>query len=147
MTASSLTPAPILQLVSGLWAAGVLKAGLDLQVFDHLSARPQDASSLSRMLEADASSLQILLDALTALQLLDITSQGYALTEVSDAFLVSTKPAYLGGMLSDTTISPLLFHSYKDYQRVVTQRHRINPWELARAPTPAFCVSLRLCSC
>jgi 2-polyprenyl-3-methyl-5-hydroxy-6-metoxy-1,4-benzoquinol methylase len=136
MTASSLTPAPILQLVSGLWAAGVLKAGLDLQVFDHLSARPQDASSLSRMLEADASSLQILLDALTALQLLDITPQGYALTEVSDAFLVSTKPAYLGGMLSDTTISPLLFDLYKDYQRVVTERHRINPWEYGEGSNP-----------
>jgi hypothetical protein len=49
MAREDITPTPILQLVTGLWAAGVLKGGLELQVFDHLSAMPQDADSLSRI--------------------------------------------------------------------------------------------------
>ena len=127
MTHSALTPAPILQLVTGLWAAGVLKGGLDLQVFDHLSQGPQDVAALSRALGADPSSLRILLDALVALGLLDATAQGYALTDVSAEFLVSTKPTYLGGLLTDTTISSTLFDLYKDYRRVVTAGYQGNP--------------------
>jgi hypothetical protein len=129
MTREDLTPAPILQLVTGLWAAGVLKGGLELQVFDHLSAIPQDVDSLSRTLGAQSSSLRILLDALAAIGLLETTPQGYALTDVSAAFLVSTKPTYLGGVLIETTISSTLFDLYKDYRRVVTEGYQVNPWQ------------------
>ena len=129
MTDSTLTPAPILQLVTGLWAAGVFKGGLDLQVFDHLSHGPQDVDSLSRVLGANSSSLQILLDALVALGLLNKAPTGYALTEISAEFLVSTKPTYLGGLLTDTTISSTIFELYKDYRRVVTEGYQVNPWE------------------
>jgi C-methyltransferase len=115
--------------VTGLWAAGVLKGGLDLQVFDHLSQGPHDVAALSRALGANSSSLQILLDALVALGLLDATAQGYGLTDVSAEFLVSTKPTYLGGLLTDTMISPTLFDLYKDYRRVVTAGYQVNPWE------------------
>lgn len=34
MTELSVTPEPILQVCAGLWAAGVLKNGVDLQLFD-----------------------------------------------------------------------------------------------------------------
>jgi 2-polyprenyl-3-methyl-5-hydroxy-6-metoxy-1,4-benzoquinol methylase len=129
MTPSSLTPAPILELVTGLWAAGVLKGGLDLHVFDHLGAGPQGVESLSSALGAESSSLHILLDALVAVGLLKPTPKGYALTDVSAEFLVSTKPAYLGGILTDTTISSTIFDLYKDYRRVVIEGYHVNPWE------------------
>jgi len=129
MTRDDLTPAPILQLATGLWAAGVLKGGLELQVFDHLSVTPQDVGSLSRTLGAHSSSLRILLDALVAIGLLETNPRGYALTDVSAAFLVSTKPSYLGGLLIDTTISSTLFDLFKDYRRVVTEGYQVNPWE------------------
>ena len=129
MTREDLTPAPILQLVTGLWAAGVLKGGLELQLFDHLNAEPQDLDSLSRSLGARSSSLRILLDALVAIGLLETTPQGYALTDLSAAFLVSTKPSYLGGLLIDTTISSTLFDLFKDYRRVVIEGYQVNPWQ------------------
>jgi ubiquinone/menaquinone biosynthesis C-methylase UbiE len=116
-------------MATGLWAVGVLKGGLDLQVFDYLSAGRQDLPSLSRTLHADSSSLQILLDALVAMGLLDMNTAGYALTDISAAFLVSTKPAYLGGLLIDTTISSTIFDLFKNYRRVVTERYQVNPWE------------------
>ncbi len=128
MSDSTPTPAPLLQLATGLWAAGVLKAGLDLQVFDHLADGSQDVDSLRRVLGANSSSLQILLDALVALELLNKVPTGYALTEVAAEFLVSTKPTYLGGVLTDTTISSTVFELYKDYRRVVTDGYQVNPW-------------------
>src|SRR5215218_10133768 len=106
MTPAPLTPEPILQIVTGLWAAGVLKSGLDLQVFDQLSTGPQDIAPLSQALGASPQSLPILLDALVALGLLDKQPQGYALTGVAAEFLVSSKPTYLGGLLTETTLSP-----------------------------------------
>lgn len=73
--------------------------------------------------------MRILLDALVAIGLLETTPQGYGLTEVSAAFLVSTKPSYLGGLLIDTTISSTLFDLFKDYRRVVTDGYQVNPWQ------------------
>jgi C-methyltransferase len=73
--------------------------------------------------------MQFLLDALVAFGLLETTRKGYSATEVSGAFLVSTKPDYLGGLLIDTTISPTLFDLFKDYHRVVTEGYQVNPWQ------------------
>jgi C-methyltransferase len=123
------TPAPVLQFVTGLWSAGVLKGALELKVFDYLSASPRDVDSLNQALGAHSSSLRILLDALVALGLLETTPKGYGLTDVSAAFLVSSKPAYLGGLLLDTTISSTVFDLFKDYRRVVTEGYHVNPWE------------------
>jgi 3-hydroxy-5-methyl-1-naphthoate 3-O-methyltransferase len=122
-------PAPILQIVTGLWAAGVLKCGLDLNLFDRFADGPQNVHALSPAVGADTSSLRILLDALVAVGLLEVRGEGYALTEVSDVFLVSSKPSYLGGLLIDTTISTTLFDMFKDYRRVVTEGYQVNPWE------------------
>ena len=62
-----MTPAPILEVAAGLWAAGVLKSSIELKVLDQLSAGPQDVAVLSQTLNADPLSLQIVLDALVAL--------------------------------------------------------------------------------
>jgi C-methyltransferase len=116
-------------MVTGLWAAGILKSALDLQVFDHLSPDPQDLASLSQALGAPPQSLHILLDALVALGLLDKQTHGYALTGVAAEFLVSAKPNYLGGLLTETTLSPTVFDLFKDYRRVVTEGHWVDPWQ------------------
>src|ERR1700752_3054371 len=47
MSALSVTPEPILQVCAGLWAAGALKSGVDLKLFDALAAGPQDVAALS----------------------------------------------------------------------------------------------------
>ena len=67
MSEPSVTPVPILAVAAGLWAAGALKSGIELQVFDQLSAGPQDVAGLSQALNAAPLSLQIVLDALVAL--------------------------------------------------------------------------------
>jgi 2-polyprenyl-3-methyl-5-hydroxy-6-metoxy-1,4-benzoquinol methylase len=129
MTKEATTPEPILQTVAGLWAAGVLKSGIDLRVFDHIHAGTQEVGALSAAVGGDPQALRILLDALVALGFLGTQAQAYTLTPVSAEFLVSSKPTYIGGLLVDTTISPPLFDLFKDYQRVVTGGHRVDPWQ------------------
>jgi ubiquinone/menaquinone biosynthesis C-methylase UbiE len=128
MSEPSVTPAPILAVAAGLWAAGALKSGIELQVFDHLSAGPQDVAGLSQALSADPLSLQIMLDALVALGFMTKHAQRYALTDVSSQFLVSSQPTYLGALVADNANSAAVFDVCKDYRRVVTEGYRVDPW-------------------
>jgi C-methyltransferase len=128
MTGASVTPEPILQVVAGLWAAGALKGGLDLKLFDALAAGPQDAAALSQTLGAAPESLRIVVDALVALGFVARHAQGYALTDVSSTFLVSSQPTYIGELVAGSANSVAVFDVCKDYRRVVTEGYRIDPW-------------------
>jgi hypothetical protein len=128
MSELSVTPAPILEVAAGLWAAGVLKSSIELKIFDHLSAGLQDVAVLSQALSADPLSLQIVLDALVALGFVAKQAQRYALTEVSSQFLVSSQPTYLGALVADNANSAAVFDVCKDYRRVVTDGYRLDPW-------------------
>jgi Dimerisation domain/O-methyltransferase domain len=128
MSEPSVTPAPILAVAAGLWAAGALKSAIELQVFDHLHAGPQDVAGLSQALGADPLSLQIVLDALVALGFVTTHAQRYALTDVSSQFLVSSQPTYLGALVADNANSAAVFDVCKDYRRVVTEGYRVDPW-------------------
>ena len=129
MAKEVITPEPIMQTVAGLWAAGVLKSGLDLHVFDHIDSGTREVAALSATVGGDPQALRILLDALVALGFLGTQAQAYTLTPVSAEFLVSSKPTYIGGLLVDTTVSPPVFDLFKDYQRVITEKHRVDPWQ------------------
>lgn len=128
MSDPSVTPEPILQVCAGLWAAGALKSGVDLKLFDALAAGPQDVTALSHTLGAAPQSLRVVLDALVALGLVTRQAQAYTLTEVSSTFLVSSKPTYLGALVADNAISAAVFDVCKDYRRVVTEGYRLDPW-------------------
>jgi hypothetical protein len=128
MSDPSVTPEPILQVCAGLWAAGALKSGVDLKLFDALAAGPQDVAVLSHTLSAAPQSLRVVLDALVALGLVARQAHGYSLTEVSSAFLVSSQPTYLGALVADNANSAAVFDVCKDYRRVVTEGYRLDPW-------------------
>jgi len=140
MSDPSVSPEPILQVCAGLWAAGALKSGVDLKLFDALAAGPQDVAALSHTLGAAPQSLRIVLDALVALGFVARQAQGYTLTAVSSTFLVSSQPTYLGALVADNATSAAVFDVCKDYRRVVTEGYRpdLNSiawivWHMARA--------------
>ena len=60
----------LLGLMRGFQPASVLGAAADLDLFSALAARPLTAPAVARQLKADPRALTILLDALTALELL-----------------------------------------------------------------------------
>ena len=75
----------------------ILEAALNHRVFDLLDRRPQTVRELAARSGASARGLTAILNALIPLEFLVKQGDRYALTPESEAFLVSTKPAYHGG--------------------------------------------------
>jgi ubiquinone/menaquinone biosynthesis C-methylase UbiE len=97
--AKPLTPERIMQLAWGYAPPLILEAAVRCRVFDVLDAGPQTLQQIVAATGASPRGLRGLLNALVGLELLAKTGDAYALTPESATFLVSTKPAYRGGML------------------------------------------------
>ena len=89
-------PAAILQLSGGYWSACALHAGVKLDLFTHLSDREYGAAELSATLSVDTRALEMLLNALSALELLEKNGAGYKATSFASRFLSKNSPDYLG---------------------------------------------------
>jgi SAM-dependent methyltransferase len=82
----------ILELARSYQAAAVLVAAAELDVFDHLAVESLAASALARGMGCDARGLTILLDALTALQLLVKRKRRYSVPDDVAACLTASSP-------------------------------------------------------
>ena len=87
-----------MQIAWGYAPPLILEAALNHRVFDLLDGAPQTVDELAARSGASARGLTALLNALVGLEFLAKRGGRYALTPESAAFLVSTKPAYRGGM-------------------------------------------------
>jgi hypothetical protein len=77
----------------------ILEAALRHKLFDHLASGPKTAEELATLSGTSARGVRLLLNAVVGLELLTRDDQGrYALTPESEAFLVSTKPSFQGGI-------------------------------------------------
>ncbi|HEY3935949.1 MAG TPA: methyltransferase [Bryobacteraceae bacterium] len=95
--APAVTPERIMQLVWGYAPAVILAAAINNSVFDLLDAGPKTVEELAKASGSSERGLRAILNALTAFQFVAKTpDQRYALTPESAAFLVSSKPGYLG---------------------------------------------------
>jgi len=92
-----------MQIAWGYAAPLILEAALNHRVFDLLDGAPQTVDELAARSGASARGLTALLNALVGLEFLAKRGGRYALTPESAAFLVSTKPAYRGGMARHLT--------------------------------------------
>ncbi|PZS24753.1 MAG: methyltransferase [Pseudonocardiales bacterium] len=93
------SPEPLMQMIQGLQGTAILRAGVQLGLFDQIADGKDRASSIAAAVGADERGTRILLDALTALGLLEC-DDGYRLTPLADAFLVTSRPSYLGGVVN-----------------------------------------------
>lgn len=91
---------PELLKVSGsYWSACTLHAGVKLDLFTALNETPATSAELAGKLGLDTRALEMLLDALAALQLLDKQEQVYRTTPFSAQFLVKDSAGYLGHII------------------------------------------------
>lgn len=96
-SAPQVSPEPIFQMVYGLMPAQLLKTAVSIEAFSHIAAGKQTVGALAEATGAVPRNLEILLNALTALQLLHKPDASrYALTPVAETFLVKSSPAYMG---------------------------------------------------
>jgi SAM-dependent methyltransferase len=96
---NSWTPAELLQLSGGYWSACALHAGVKLDVFTPLAERRHTAKELADLVGADTRGLAMLLDALSAMQLLQKSGPNYSLTPFAAEYLSRTSSKFLGHII------------------------------------------------
>jgi len=102
MTSSNpeVTPDRIMEMAWSYAPPLILAAAVHFKIFDRVDERPQTLDELAASSGASSRGLKAILNALVGLRFLTRDSQGrFAPTGESATFLVSTKPAYLGGFL------------------------------------------------
>lgn len=93
-----------MQVAWGYVPTLVLEAGVRHRVFDILDAGPMNIEQVSAATGASVRGLAAIMNALVGLQFLAKDGEGlYSLTPESATFLVSTKPAFHGGMIRHTS--------------------------------------------
>ena len=94
-----ITPESIMQLGLAFWGSKTLLSAIELGVFTALAKAPLSADELTQALGLHPRSARDFFDALVSLGMLERTGDRYGNNEVTDLFLDSNKPSYLGGML------------------------------------------------
>jgi 2-polyprenyl-3-methyl-5-hydroxy-6-metoxy-1,4-benzoquinol methylase len=115
--AGSVTPEPLMQMMQGMHVTAILQAGVQLGIFDQIAAGNTDAATIAVKAGADERGTRILLDALAALRLLE-KDGCYRLSPLADAFLVSSRPSYFGGM-TDILDSELFWQAFSRFGEAV----------------------------
>lgn len=100
MTEMIWTPPELLKMSGSYWSACTLHAGVKLDLFTPLSAAPATAAELARRVGLSERGLTMLLDALTALELLQKEDGVYNNTPFAAEFLSMTSPKYLGHIIN-----------------------------------------------
>lgn len=96
MTVQEMNPGKLLKISGGYWRTSTLHAGVNLDVFTMMGDEPVGADTLAKKLSADQRALTMLLNALTAMGLLQKKGETYANTPISAAFLSKQSPRYIG---------------------------------------------------
>ena len=94
------TPERIMQFAWGYVPPLVLEAAIRHRIFDLLDGGPKTVLEIKKETGASERGLTAVMNALVGLDFLAKDKQGYfSLTPESSAFLVSTKPGFMGGMI------------------------------------------------
>ena len=93
------TPSQLLELSGGYWSTCALHAGVKLGVFTPLAAEPLAAQDLASRINCNSRGLGMLLNALTAMELLDKQGESYIATPFAAEFLCRSSPKYLGHII------------------------------------------------
>lgn len=103
-TPNQVTPERIMQMAWGYVPPLVLEAAIHHRVFDALDGGAKTVSEVQKSTGASARGLRAIMNVLVGLEFLSKDAHGrYALTPESEAFLVSTKPSFQGGMIRHTS--------------------------------------------
>lgn len=105
MSASDLSPAPIVDAILGYQKTAAMRAAIALDLFSAIAAGSATARALAEKTGAAERGIRILCDFLTVNGFLTKSADSYALTPTTAAFLDKRSPAYIGSV-SDFLASP-----------------------------------------
>jgi SAM-dependent methyltransferase len=93
-----LSPAMVMEDLTGAWRSRALIAAIELDVFTHIAEGKRTLKEVAEAAGASPRGMVFLLDALTAIRYLRKTGSRYGLMPLSAAFLVPGKKSYTGAM-------------------------------------------------
>jgi hypothetical protein len=96
---NAVTPDKIMQIGLGFWASKALLSAVEVGLFSALSGGPLDAPALIQKLGLHGRGALDFFDTLVSLGMLEREGEKYRNTPETAQFLVSGKPAYIGGFL------------------------------------------------
>ncbi len=99
MHKKELNPGSILQISGNYWETCTLHAGVKLDVFSIIGNRRLKSKDVSDKLQGDRRGVEMLLNALTAMELLEKNENTYSNTPLSLAFLVRDSSRYIGHII------------------------------------------------
>jgi precorrin-6B methylase 2 len=100
----AVTPERLSALAWGYAPPLIIEAAVRQGIFDRLNDGAKTLAELAALTGASTRGLRAILHALAGLNLLTQDAEGrFSLTEESAAFLVSTRPGYLGGLIRHTS--------------------------------------------
>lgn len=97
--APTVTPERIMQMAWGFAPPLVLEAAIRHHVFDVLEAGPKTLGEVSQATGASERGLASIMNVLVGLDFLHKNGDEYSLAPESEAFLISSKPSFMGGIL------------------------------------------------
>lgn len=158
MTNKQLHPGRLFGLASGYWQSCALHAGVKLGVFTALAGQPLTAGGLAGRLAASERGLILLLNALTAMELLEMTGGEYHNSPLAEAFLDRHKPDdYVGHIvmhhhhlvegwsrLDEAVISGQPVETSSHGEENERESFQMGMFNLAKAIAPAISASIDL---
>ena len=126
------------RIIQDLWAARnaqALMAGTELDLFTHIKNGKRTAKEIARAAKASERGTRRLLDALVGLGYLNKAGDEYGLEPVSERFLVSGSPTYLGPMVNETR---LVWESWSHLTEVVKSGRPFNAVDTEQAGRDFF---------
>jgi 2-polyprenyl-3-methyl-5-hydroxy-6-metoxy-1,4-benzoquinol methylase len=131
---SSPTHLDLFDMMQAYKKTSLLRAGLDLGVFDVLAAGPGTVDDVAQMVSAHPRGTRILLNALAAIGLLEVSGGQFRLSPDASRHLVSTEPGYVGGM-ARVFASDWEWDALKDLSAAVRQGGTVQE---VHAETPGY---------
>lgn len=122
------------RLAGGYLEARAIQVAVSLGVFDALQERSRDARFVAQAIRADPRGAELLLNALTALGLLEKREQFFSLAPVASTYLVKSSPKYLGGMI---VFDASLWDAWGALEQAVRTGKPVRPPDMYQGDTEA----------
>ena len=137
-------PAALMQIHFSFAPSIAMSTGVKLGVFTHIAAGKNTAAEVAREAHATERGVRMLLDTLTAFELLRKVHDTYELTPPAAEYLVRGKPNYMGAMLEhgDEVFAPWLHLA--DVVRTGKPPHRVEDQKTAEEFFPQLVRSLHV---
>jgi C-methyltransferase len=116
--ASYPTTDDLVRMADGIRASGILRAALEVGIPDAIHAGHGTAAAVARAVGADERAVRLLLSGLVTLGLVEHLAGEYRLSPTAAANLVSTSPAFLGGLFR-IFLADVLWEGYRDLASAV----------------------------